>query len=67
VARPLSRAPRAHGAGLVLGCVFFTGVPAVVVGMGAKRAVADGQASNPGFATAGIALPFAFASGGTGG
>lgn len=67
MARPLIRAPRAHGAGLVLGCVSFTEVPAVVVGMHAKRAVAEGQANNPGLATAGIALPFAFASGGTGG
>jgi len=79
-------------AGLVLGCVFFTGVPAVVVGMRARRAVAEGQANNPGLATAGIvlgwisiglgvvavlaiipliilgiALPFAFTTGGTGG
>ncbi|MBO0920873.1 DUF4190 domain-containing protein [Cellulomonas sp. zg-ZUI222] len=40
----------------VLGCVFFTGVPAVVVGGNARRAVAAGQADNEGLATAGIVL-----------
>ncbi|ADG74882.1 hypothetical protein Cfla_1987 [Cellulomonas flavigena DSM 20109] len=40
----------------VLGCVFFTGVPAVVVGNNARRAVAAGEADNAGTATAGIVL-----------
>lgn len=40
----------------VMGCLFFTGVPAVVVGSNARRAVAAGQADNDGMATAGIVL-----------
>ncbi|SFK00247.1 DUF4190 domain-containing protein [Cellulomonas sp. KH9] len=40
----------------VLGCVFFTGIPAVVVGGRARRAVAAGQADNESLATAGIVL-----------
>jgi Domain of unknown function (DUF4190) len=40
----------------VMGCVFFTGIPAVVVGNNARRAVAAGQANNDGMATAGIVL-----------
>ena len=40
----------------VLGCLFLTGVPAVVLGMSARRAVAAGQADNEGTATAGIVL-----------
>ncbi|MCC2333374.1 DUF4190 domain-containing protein [Cellulomonas wangsupingiae] len=40
----------------VLGCVFFTGIPAVVVGANARKAVAAGQADNEGMATAGIVL-----------
>ena len=40
----------------VLGCVFFTGVPAILVGGAARRAVAAGEADNDGMATAGIIL-----------
>jgi len=40
----------------VLGCVFFTGIPAVIVGANARKAVAAGQANNDGMATAGIVL-----------
>lgn len=40
----------------VLGCVFFTGIPAVLVGQSARRAVAAGEADNEGTATAGIVL-----------
>lgn len=40
----------------VMGCVFLTGVPAVVVGHQARRAVAAGQADNDGTALAGIVL-----------
>ncbi|UZN01581.1 DUF4190 domain-containing protein [Cellulomonas sp. S1-8] len=40
----------------VLGCVFFTGVPAVLIGGNARKAVAAGQANNEGMATAGIVL-----------
>ncbi len=37
-------------------CGFFTGIPAVIVGGRAKRAVAEGQANNGGMATAGVVL-----------
>lgn len=37
-------------------CGLFTGIPAIVVGHKARRAVADGEANNPGMATAGIVL-----------
>ena len=37
-------------------CGLFTGIPAIVVGHKSRRAVADGQANNPGLATAGIVL-----------
>ena len=40
----------------VLSCGFFTGVPAIIVGSKAKKAVAEGQANNGGMATAGIIL-----------
>ncbi len=40
----------------VMGCVFFTGIPAVLVGGAARRAVAAGEADNDGMATAGIVL-----------
>ncbi|MBD7917008.1 DUF4190 domain-containing protein [Cellulomonas sp. Sa3CUA2] len=40
----------------VMGCLFLTGVPAVIVGNNARRAVAAGQADNDGMATAGIVL-----------
>lgn len=40
----------------VLGCLFFTGVPAIVLGNNARRAVEAGQADNPGLATAGVVL-----------
>ena len=40
----------------VLGCLFFTGIPAVVVGNNARRAVAAGEADNEGMATAGVVL-----------
>ena len=40
----------------VLGCVFFTGVPAILVGGAARGAVAAGEADNDGMATAGIVL-----------
>lgn len=40
----------------VLGCLFVTGIPAVIVGTNARRAVAAGQADNDGTATAGIVL-----------
>ncbi|MCR1983795.1 DUF4190 domain-containing protein [Cellulosimicrobium cellulans] len=43
-------------AAFVLSCGFFTGIPAVIVGNAAKRAVAEGQADNDGMATAGIIL-----------
>jgi hypothetical protein len=42
--------------GLVLSCGLFTGIPAIIVGNRAKTAVAQGQANNPGMATAGIVL-----------
>ncbi|WP_426308727.1 DUF4190 domain-containing protein [Cellulosimicrobium sp. E-16] len=43
-------------AAFVLSCGFVTGIPAVIVGNAAKRAVAEGQADNDGMATAGIIL-----------
>lgn len=43
-------------AGLVLACGFVTGIPAVVVGMNARRAIARGEANNDGMVTAGIVL-----------
>jgi hypothetical protein len=43
-------------AAFVLSCGLFTGIPAVIVGNSAKRAVAEGQANNDGMATAGIIL-----------
>jgi hypothetical protein len=42
--------------GLVMGCVFFTGIPAVIVGNQARRAAAAGEANNPGMAQAGVVL-----------
>ncbi|WP_449385275.1 DUF4190 domain-containing protein [Cellulomonas soli] len=43
-------------AGLVLGCLLVTGIPAVILGRNAQRAVAAGEANNGGMATAGIIL-----------
>lgn len=43
-------------AGFVLGCLFVTGIPAVILGRNAQRAVAEGQANNPGLATTGVVL-----------
>lgn len=43
-------------AGLVLACGFFTGIPAVIVGTNARRAIARGEANNDGMVTAGIVL-----------
>lgn len=40
----------------VLSCGLFTGIPAIIVGHKSRRAVAEGQANNPGLATAGIIL-----------
>ncbi|MBO3087045.1 DUF4190 domain-containing protein [Cellulomonas dongxiuzhuiae] len=40
----------------IMGCLFLTGVPAVIVGNNARRAVAAGEADNDGMATAGIVL-----------
>jgi len=48
--------------GLLLGivsfvlCGFLAGIPAVIVGSKAKKAVANGEANNGGMATAGIIL-----------
>lgn len=42
--------------GVLAGCLFFTGVPAIVLGYSARRAVARGEADNDGMATAGIVL-----------
>lgn len=42
--------------GVVVGCVFLTGIPAVILGNNAKRAVAAGEANNLGVAQAGIVL-----------
>lgn len=41
--------------GIVL-CGFFTGIPAIIVGSKAKKAVAAGEANNGGMALAGIIL-----------
>lgn len=43
-------------AGIVLACGFLTGIPAVIVGQNARRAVARGEANNDGVALAGIVL-----------
>ncbi len=43
-------------ASIVLSCGFFTGIPAVIVGSKAKRAVAAGEANNGGLALAGVIL-----------
>jgi hypothetical protein len=40
----------------VLSCGFLTGIPAVIVGNNAKKAVARGEANNGGMATAGVIL-----------
>ncbi|MCC2308189.1 DUF4190 domain-containing protein [Cellulomonas chengniuliangii] len=40
----------------VLGCMFVTGIPAIILGNRAKRAAEAGEADNPGLATAGIVL-----------
>ncbi|QTE30787.1 DUF4190 domain-containing protein [Pengzhenrongella sicca] len=40
----------------VLSCGLFTGIPAIIVGTMAKRAVAEGQANNRGMAVAGVVL-----------
>ncbi|MBO3085830.1 DUF4190 domain-containing protein [Cellulomonas fengjieae] len=40
----------------VLSCGLFTGIPAVIVGNNAKKAVARGEANNGGMATAGVIL-----------
>lgn len=40
----------------VLTCGLFTGIPAVIVGNNAKKAVARGEANNGGMATAGVIL-----------
>ena len=37
-------------------CGLFTGIPAVIIGNNAKRAVASGEANNGGLATAGIVI-----------
>jgi len=41
---------------LVLGCMYVTGIPAIILGNRAKRAAEAGEADNPGLATAGIVL-----------
>ncbi|MEZ0449190.1 DUF4190 domain-containing protein [Cellulomonas sp. ICMP 17802] len=43
-------------ASFVLSCGLFTGIPAIIVGNNAKKAVANGEANNGGMATAGIIL-----------
>ncbi|GHS86884.1 DUF4190 domain-containing protein [Cellulomonas hominis] len=43
-------------AGIALGCLFLTGIPAVLVGRNAQRAAAEGLANNAGMATAGVVL-----------
>jgi hypothetical protein len=40
----------------VLNCSFLAGIPAIIVGTNAKKAVARGEANNGGMATAGIVL-----------
>jgi len=42
--------------GMVLLCGLFTGIPAVIIGNNAKRAVAAGEANNGGLATAGVVV-----------
>ena len=42
--------------GIVLSCGFFAGIPAIITGHLARKAVAQGQANNGGMATAGIVL-----------
>ncbi len=37
-------------------CSFFTGIPAIIVGNRAKKAVAAGEANNGGMATAGVII-----------
>ena len=37
-------------------CGLFTGIPAVIIGNNAKRAVASGEANNGGLATAGVVI-----------
>ncbi|GIG21050.1 hypothetical protein Cch01nite_17740 [Cellulomonas chitinilytica] len=43
-------------ASIALGCGFFAGIPAIIVGNNAKRAVAEGQANNGGLGSAGVIL-----------
>ncbi|MFF3064017.1 DUF4190 domain-containing protein [Oerskovia sp. NPDC057915] len=43
-------------ASFVLSCGFLTGIPAIIVGTKAKRAVAAGEANNGGLAQAGVIL-----------
>jgi hypothetical protein len=43
-------------ASFVLSCGFLTGIPAIIVGSKAKRAVEAGEANNGGLATAGVVL-----------
>ncbi|WP_435736086.1 DUF4190 domain-containing protein [Cellulosimicrobium sp. PMB13] len=43
-------------ASFVLSCGLLTGIPAIILGTQARRAVANGQADNGGLATAGIVL-----------
>jgi len=43
-------------ASFVLSCGFLTGIPAIIVGSKAKRAVAAGEANNGGLAQAGVIL-----------
>lgn len=43
-------------ASIVLSCGLFTGIPAIIVGSKAKRAVAAGEANNGGLALAGVIL-----------
>jgi hypothetical protein len=40
----------------IVACGLFAGIPAIIVGNHAKRAVAEGQANNGGMATAGVIL-----------
>ena len=42
--------------GIVLSCGLFAGIPAIITGHLARKAVAQGQANNGGMATAGIVL-----------
>ncbi|MBD5787313.1 DUF4190 domain-containing protein [Cellulosimicrobium terreum] len=43
-------------AAFVLSCGLFTGIPAIILGTKARRAVETGEADNGGMATAGIVL-----------